>query len=228
MNKLKLETKNICIKDNKDLILEIDDDTELNIDVQENIKANILFLIKSSSVKIQVNLLDNSDVTINQLGINSSIDYNVYLNNNSSLLCIDSILSKVDSINHIKITHQGNFSETRFYTNGINLENKKLYFLLDGIIEQDKNGIFLEENSKIMNLSDGDSKILPNLIVHTKEVIANHSAFIGTFSKDDINYLMSRGIDLDNCKKMLIKSILLSKMELDTTKFLEEISFNMN
>ena len=83
---------------------------------------------------------------------------------------------------------------------------------------------YLEETSKIINLSDGDSKIIPNLIIDTKEVIANHSAFIGTFNNNDLNYLMSRGITKDIAYKLLIKSILLSNMKLDTNIFIKEIS----
>ena len=151
-------------------------------------------------------------------------DYNIIQNNNTNLYIVSSIINKDDSINNIDIKHIGNNNNTRFYTNGINLDNNKLYFNINGIVNKNIVNGYLEENSKIINMSDGDSKIIPNLIIDTKEIIANHSAYIGTFNNDDLYYLMSRNISRENAYKLLIKSILLSNMNLDIKVFKKEIS----
>ena len=225
MNKIQIE---------KDTILELNNqENEINITKNCNIKFKVFGVCKiklliKANVKIEIQLEKKANLLVNQLGINSSIDYLVNLDCESKLFVVDSILSEKDCINHIKLIHNGNNCETKFYTNGINYGNNKMYFNLDGVIPKDLQGTFLEENSKIINCLDGDSKIIPNLIIDTKEVIANHSAFIGTLNKDDIAYLMSRGITKQNAKKLLMKSILLSKMSLNIEDFIEEIVLYLN
>jgi len=225
MNKIIIDTDKYDLDIKEDLLIEIKKDTIININSEDN--NNIIIYSNNNKVKIIINLFDNSNLIINSLGINSSIDYNVNLNNNNYLLVVDSILSKIDSLNNINIISNGNDSKVYFYTNGINLSNNKLYFNLDGIVTKESHNAYLEENSKIININDGDSKIVPNLIIDSKDVVANHSAFIGTFTKKDLYYLMSRGISLKDAKKLLIKSILLNKMELNKDLFIKEIFLNI-
>ena len=220
MNKLLIEKDSIIDIKDKEYDIEIINNCHLKLNVLNS--SEIKILIKSN-VKIEIVLEENINLLINQLGINSSIDYIITLKEKSKINVIDSIISSVDSINNIKIIHKGNNSETKFYTNGINISNNKMYYYLDGIINKDIKGVFLVENSKIINYQNGDSKIIPNLIVDTKEVNANHSAFIGTLNKDDISYLMSRGISKKDANNLLLKSILLSKMSLNTDIFIKEI-----
>ena len=178
MNKIIIEKDIDLILYKDEYEIEIINNSNINLSIN-NKEVKIIMLIKNSNININLIVNDNNKLIINSLGINSCINYNVNIKNNCNLLIVDSILSKIDSINKIKLNHEGNNSITKFYTNGINLDNNKMYFYLDGIISKDCLNVYLEENSKIINNKDGDSKIIPNLIVDTKEVIANHSAFIG-------------------------------------------------
>ncbi len=222
MNKICIDTRNydLVINSNNSYFLEIESDVDFEINVLENVKGIINLLVKNSKIKLNINLNKNSSLVINQLGINSSVSTSSMLMNNSSLRYNNSILSNVDSINNIRITHQESDSKCSLYANGINLANNKFYFVIDGIILKDSKNVLLEENSKIINILSGDSKIIPNLIVDNKDVIANHSAFIGTFNEEDIWYLNSRGISCDDAKKLLFKSILFSNMS-------EEIDYDV-
>ena len=226
MNKIIIEKDINLILNKNEYEIEIINNSNINLSIN-NKEVKIIMLIKNSNININLIVNDNNKLIINSLGINSCINYNVNIKNNCNLLIVDSILSKIDSINKIKLIHEGSNSITKFYTNGINLDNNKMYFYLDGIISKNCLNVYLEENSKIINNKDGDSKIIPNLIVDTKEVIANHSAFIGTINKDNLLYLMSRGLDLKTANKLLIKSILLSNMCLNTDKLIEIIDLNM-
>ena len=85
---------------------------------------------------------DNSHLEINNLGINASIDYDILIHNECHLILVDSILSKKDSINNLNINNIGENNYSKIYTNGINLENNKLYFQINGIVSKDcKNSI---------------------------------------------------------------------------------------
>lgn len=228
MNKILIDTRkyDLEIKNSDTYLIDtIQNDCSIKIKVLENVKAEIILFVKSSKVNIQIDLLENSHLIMNQLGINSSIHYSCSLLSSSNLFLVDSIISDIDSCNEIKLVHKEGYSNSKVIANGVNLDSNKLYFKIDGMIPKDSLEVNLEENSKIINLQDGDSKIIPNLIVDNKDIVASHSAFIGTFHKEDIWYLNSRGIDSDLAKKMLLKAILLNGMELRFSKdrFIKEL-----
>ena len=226
MNKILVNTKVYNLTINENSIVEIDNlenDSIINIKTLENISSTINFLVKNSNINIIIELSNNSNLVINELGVNSSINVDVNIQDSSNLEYNLSILSKVDSINNIKILSSGNSSNCLFFTNGVNLSNNKLFFIIDGIIKKDCKDIYLEENSKIINIMNGNSKIIPNLIVDSKDIVANHSAYIGKFSDEDIWYLNSRGINTNDCKKLLLKAVLLKNME-DNNRFLDIIN----
>ena len=159
-----------------------------------------------------------SNLTINQLGVNSSISCNSNLKFNSTIRYAGSILTNTSSLNDFKINHLESNSNSSFILSGINASNSKFYYNIDGKIDKDAINSKLDESSKIINFSDGDSKIVPNLIVDNNEVIANHSAFIGKFEDEKIWYLNSRGIEKNEAFRLLVKSILLGGMNLDYEK----------
>ena len=224
MNKIQIDNDKTIEILNDEYNLIINKNCNINLNVNKDINSNVSILIKNSHVKINIIIEDNSNLVINQLGFDSSIDYDIHINNNSNLKVIDSIISKNDSINNINLYHNDDNSNIRFYTNGINLDNNKMYYNINGIITKDIKNVYLEENSKIINIKDGDSKIIPNLIVDSKDISANHSAYIGTIDDNILNYLMSRGIVKEKAKDLIIKSILLSKMELNIDVFIKEIA----
>ena len=217
MNKICIDTRKYALKIETSGSYSIDvlQSSDITIHILDNLSVKISFLTKENQVSLHVSLGHDSKVIINSLGIDSSINYTCNLFAGSELTCVSSILTSVDSFNNIFINHKEGNSHARFYANGINKNIKKLYFLIDGVIPKNSLHATLEESSKIINLALGDSKIVPNLIVDNKEVIANHAAFIGTLNKEDIWYLKSRGIKEIDIKKLLFKSILLGKMEKD-------------
>ena len=199
MNKIKVEKDNFSLElENTDYIIEIDKECKIKIIENKNITSNISFLIKNSKVDISLEIRENSNIVINSLGLDSSVNFDILADRNSNLALVDSIITKIDSINNITINQKGDYSSVLVYSNGINLGSN--------------------------NCMDGDSKIIPNLIIDTKEVVANHSAFLGTFQDSDLYYLMSRGININNAKNLLIKSYLLSNMTLNLEEFIKEIS----
>ena len=224
MNKIIVDTREFNLNLDEYLFLDIKRDSIINIKINNDKLNKLLIFTKNNKVIINIKINDNGNLEINNLGINSCIDYNINIMNNSNLVIVDSILSELDSINNINIKNIGNNNNSLIYTNGINLSNNKLYFNLNGNVIKDSINSVITENSKIINIQDGDSKIVPNLIIDTKEVIANHSAFIGTFNIEELCYLMSRGISKENAKDLLLKSIILNGMKLNIEDFVDEIN----
>lgn len=64
------------------------------------------------------------------------------------------------------------------------------------IVCQKAKGLTLSKNAKI--------KAMPNLYIDEYDVIANHAASIGSISKEDLFYLMSRGLDEKDASKLIV------------------------
>ena len=224
MNKIVIDTKefNLIINKNENYSLEIINTKVLNIKVLTNITSKVTILIPKTNININLELEENSNLLINQLSIDNNLNLDINLLKNSYLEYIISFLSSNDSINNITINHKESDSYSKVVTNAVNLSNNKLYLNMNGIIPKTSLNCFLEENSKIINLNNGDSKIIPNLIIDNKEVVANHSAFIGDFRKDEVNYLKSRGLSQVTINELLLKATLLNgmKLEYDKDKFI--------
>lgn len=64
------------------------------------------------------------------------------------------------------------------------------------IVMQKAKGLTLSKQSKI--------KAMPNLFIDEYDVIANHAAAIGSISKDDLFYLMSRGLEEAKASSLIV------------------------
>ena len=219
MNKIVIDTdKYDLIVDNDNYSIEVINTKILNIKVLENVSSKMTILIQNTNIFINIDLEKSSNLVINQLVVNSSLNLNANLSSYASISFVSGLISLNDTINNINIMHKESNSKSKIIINGVNLENKKFYLTMNGYIPKTRLNCVLDENIKIINLKDGDSKIIPNLIIDNKEVIANHSAFIGKFDLDKINYLKSRGIKMDDIYNLLLKSNLLSGMDLFVDK----------
>ena len=78
----------------------------------------------------------------------------------------------------------------------------------------------------IINLTDNKCEIRPNLYIDEYDCNANHSALIGGFSKQELFYLQSRGLSINDANRLLINGFLLS--DFDNVKMIKEIKNNIN
>ena len=151
------------------------------------------------------NVTTNTNIAIN-LDKHSKINYN------------HSVVCKEDSVNKFSLNHLSSDTISTINNNGINIGNNKLFFEIDGIVSKKLNNVKCEQNSKIINYGLGNSKIIPNLLIESNDIVANHSAYIGNFDDDVKFYVLSRGIKLDMLIRMLYKAILLGTMDLTVEK----------
>lgn len=205
------------IKDNNPLFLEIDSITKLDIIVNENVSSRLV-IIGNSDYDINIILLNNATLVINSINKNNSVNATVSLNELANITYNHSIFSVNESINTFTINHLANSSVSILNNNGINNGNNKLFFTIDGIIPNKLHNITCNQSSKIINYKNGDSKIIPNLIISSNDIIANHAAYIGEINEEELFYMQSRGIDKENIKKLVYKGVLLGSMELKEEK----------
>ena len=222
MNKIYVDNNEIFIKENKTYFCEIKEYKKLTINVDKNINSKLVIFSNNINYDLVVNMDINSNLVINSL--NNNVNNNTVINllENACIEYNYSIINKDDSVNKVCINHLDKNSKSIVYNNGINLENNKLFFEIDGIIKKNIINCEASQYSKIINEKNGNSKIIPNLIIDNNDVCANHSAYIGNLKEEDMFYIKSRGINEKEMYRLLYRSLLLGKMNLSE----EEELFN--
>jgi Fe-S cluster assembly protein SufD len=134
---------------------------------------------------------------------------------NSNIKFYSSIINYEDNEYKQNINHNDKDSISKIINHCINVYDNKFKFIVNGKIKKDSINSSFKQDNKIININNGKSFILPNLIVDNNDIDASHSAYIGTFDEDLIFYMMTRGLSLKECNSLLIKSFLLGSMDLD-------------
>ena len=75
---------------------------------------------------------------------------------------------------------------------------------IDGYINQDKVNNELLENARIINIGNGKTVVIPNMLIQTGKVIANHNVTISSVPSRELKYLMSKGIDNEGAKELIL------------------------
>lgn len=231
----------ICVEGNKissNFPLEIND-TEIILDNSEvfiehkKTSVNYKFIINNDvkifeyydNLKISNTYIlnENSNLNLCRFGNDLSITSDIYLNSKSNLLYKYSCINKTDNNYVINIYHEDKDTTSKVINYGLNILDKKLDFLINSHIKKQSVNSNAIQDSKIIEINRGNSSIKPNLIIDNNEISSSHSAYIGDFKKDNIFYMMTRGISYENCRYLLAKSFLISNIE---NKELQEIIIN--
>lgn len=220
MNKILIDN-NIDYNDifiDKDTDLEVrfeNTNKELNIHVIKGICLRSFIVEKNTSNVVNYFIDDNCDIVINKLAIDTSDNITINLNDtNTKIKYYSSIINYKDNNYTQKINHIKSNTQSRIVNHCINVSDSEFKFIVDGVIYKDAQKIDFKQDNKIINLKNGKSNILPNLIVDNDDVEASHSAYIGSFDEDQKFYMMSRGLTEKECDDLLIKAFLLNGMEL--------------
>lgn len=189
MNKIVLDKENIInLKIEEDSICNISKDyiiKELNIDI----KDNVIFELNHYSE------------------INNTLKINITQNNNSKFIYNHSFISYDNYNLNIDITMKGNNSKNNINIHGIS-DNAKVSVIIDGIVKENTFDNDLNECVKLLNINNGVSNIYPNMFINTKNVVANHSASVSKINEDYLFYLMSKGLERDECIKLILDGFL--------------------
>lgn len=221
MNKIVVDNstkdEDIFIDKDTDLMVDLEDtDKILNIHIISGTNLRSFIKTKNTNNKVTYYIDDNTDIVINKLAIDTSDEIIINLNDvNSKIKYNTSIINYKDNSYKETINHLKSNTKSRIVNHCINIENKEFKFIVDGVIKKEADKVDFKQDNKIINLKDGKSSILPNLIVDNDDIEAEHSAYIGTFDEENKFYMMSRGLTSKECDDLLIKAFLLNDMDLD-------------
>ena len=216
MNRLEVIGDNLDINLNSDnYLLEVENEEKF---VGFNVSGNNKLVVIGDNAIVHLyfvfDIYNENSMTVNCIGKNVTLFVKASLFENSKFTFNYGVLADKDSINDFEVFHVGDNSISEINNGGINLGNNKLYFKIDGRVHKGFNEIECHQNSKIINYQNGDSKIIPNLLIDSDDINASHSAYIGNIDKETKFYLESRGLTEEEINNLFVKSIILGKMEL--------------
>lgn len=242
---LHLNTLHVC-DDNKDSreFIELNNLKE-GIEVKSNYKEITLINNKSSEISINIKENSNVIITtlikdINELNININLESNSSLEfyvgdilKDNTKLNINSSLNGENSSSSIFVSSFANDSQIKKYSintiHNVKFSNSKVKF--NGV-SKDKGDIkvdsvsYIKENASKSNASqdiritlidkESKGKGYPILKIDNNDIKANHGCAIGNIKEADLYYILSRGINKEDAKRLITLGYLLpitSKMD---------------
>ena len=205
MNKIIVKDSNITITDKEvnlcfdtnNVTITIDGTVCINdLDNNEYLELNIVLLKDSkllynrfnkdiSNFKINFEVIENSNLEFN---------YSLYQTIPSNILFNAKVL--------------GDNNNIKFNIRGVTNGNGSIYVdATSDCVKNIKNNDVLE-SIKIINLTDNNNVIIPNLLVSSNDIIVNHNATISNVDDSYLFYLESKCLDTDSAKKLIVNGFL--------------------
>jgi len=198
--------------------VKLESDEELIIDNLEHRKYDIgkntkvIINIKEFNNKIcEFNLDENAYLVINKTYNEKEIEEEITINLNGTKARVDYNFSTLvyDKQKYvINVNHNNKNTISNIINHGVVMNDSKLEFIVNASVKKGNKKSVLNQMNKIIVMSLNNSIIKPNLFIDEYDVEAVHSATIGKFSKDEIFYLMTKGIKEEDAINLLIKGFL--------------------
>ncbi len=212
---------------------EVNEKSKMNItfNVKENVSFKLIEKRKGTKIKLQYiyNIFENSNINIERF-INSEKGHEYDIVNLNGEFASYNLLIKTIACTKEKydiiLNHNYKNTFSNVTNHGLTIDDGEITFNTTGIIPSGKKGCVSNENNRIININNGKNKITPTFIVDEYDVEANHNAFIGKFSDEEIFYLQSRGISLEETNTLLTKGFLASLVNSEIIK--DEIDKTIN
>lgn len=164
------------------------DDVVLNLEVEKDAVVNVYQIVNTTKeMKLieKVNLQDQGATV------------------NSIVVLLGTLDSVIDS--DIKIYHNTNhtFSDLKVYV--VAKDNANINLDNNAYIKKNSFGSIAHQGAKGLNLSKNATILVnPNLYIDEYDVMASHGVAMGSLNKDDLFYLMSRGLTVEEASHIVI------------------------
>jgi len=107
---------------------------------------------------------------------------------------------------YTKCNHIGRNTESQMYTSGALTDNAKAVQQGFAKISEKAYNTVTHQKSKILLLSENAKAVpTPKLEIDNNDVVATHQASVGQIDSEKVFYLMSRGIDEKEAKKLFVE-----------------------
>ena len=217
---LNVQSVKIKVVKDTDIIIDVgkvDIKLDFYINILKDVKANIYEYKHDGNYKFQYKyyLEEDSYLNVEKINDGSDIKEMTLINLNGERAKVDFNLKTVCKNNekyNFLVYHNAKNTVSHIVNNGVNILNGVLEFNVSGFVSKGITGCDINQSGRIINMTENTCTIKPNLFIDENDVVANHSALIGTFSEDEIFYLMSRGVSKKDAESLLTKGFLLNSI----------------
>ena len=188
---------------------------EVSINVSPNVSLNVFECVngKSAKIRCKYSILEDSHVIVSKFNNVDSIKEYFVSNLDGCRASISYNLKTISVMPEsydFLIYHNCKDSSSSIVTNGVSISDGSILFNVSSFIPSGITGCVASQDNKIINLNENLCVIKPNLYIDCDDVIANHSAWVGSFKDEELFYLQSRGICYDDAMKLLVRGFLVS------------------
>lgn len=174
-------------------------------------KDSMMTLINSKEDKISICIEENRTLVLNLFdGANSNRSIDVTIKRggifvlNVAFICT----KRYDLTINTELIEDGGYAKVN--VRGINESDGEIAIKMNGSIKKGSKECRMDEFAKIINKSEKSNILIPNLLVDTNDVEANHGVAISNIDKNELLYLNSKGIMDSDAIKLIEKGFLLS------------------
>lgn len=209
--------KHYEFKEDGNYFLEIENiDKEVCLVVLENVNVTINLLGNKTNINFYIRVNRNSSLIINNFIIDGSININTILEDEyASFSLNNSILSSSNSNNKIEVKHLSSKTNSYLKNHGFSQNQANIIFDVSSFVPKESNSCTCKQDNKIIQNETSLSQINPKLYIDNYDIEASHSAYVGEFKEEELFYMMSRGISIEDAKFLLLKSFLVGSMPLN-------------
>ncbi len=221
MNKIIIENDYISFDDEE---VDVQFNTQsLTIDITNNVVINELNDCNIIQ-KLIINIHDNSTLTLNIFNQKASLNLDIEINIYDNGKFYGNIGLIANTENHLNVTTNMFKDNIENILNIKGISKKDGYFNIkvDGNVQKNTYNNMMKESIKILNLNAKENKILPNMLVATNEVKADHFVTISNISEPELFYLMSKGINRNLASKILEKAFIFSLYDEKVKKIIDK------
>lgn len=199
----------------------------MEIFVLPNVDCTLFLENEEIDQNLHIHVQEQSHVFYQSFLKNSCSEVEVFLEGYGA--CFEFVYSMIASKNcglQVQIFHTASHTKSILHNRIVNFSNDLVRIQVDANVPKGVVGCHLTQDNRILLVRNGKGEILPNLWIDEFDCFAEHSAYISKFQKEEMFYLLSRGISMEDACFLLTKSLLLGKMELDEefqSKFTERI-----
>ena len=216
MNRILLETEELILEE-KNVILTNILKSDITLQVFGNVNCGILNIPNNSNmiIRLHKNAVLNLDFFVNLKDVINKIE--IYNEDNSKLNLNYSCTYEGENSLNIYNFINSNKTETNILVRAVE-QNGKLEIKAEGCIyENTQSNVYLED-IKALTTNNNSIKIMPNLLVKTNSVIANHNATISDVQKPELFYLKSKGISENKAIELIKQGFLKGILKIDELK----------
>lgn len=197
MNKIIVENDVISF-DNEEVVIE-----SKNPFLKIEVKNNVVILDKSNVINLEITMAKDSTLKYYNYQAKYSKNIVVKMQSKANFKAKISLLGKQDVSWKVDTYMLGNNIKNEVDIKALSKDDASYKIEVNGHVKKNTKNNLMNESIQVLNVNGKKCEIIPNMLVSSKEVVANHAASIAHINENEIFYLQSKGILLQDAKKLI-------------------------